>query len=266
MLTKPKHLTIENAARFQEKSVVDFYHLRLPYPPETFKILLSLIGNSSRCVLDVGTGTGEIARSLVSSVDQVDAVDISPAMLEKGRVAPNGDHPDLRWIQGRVEEVELYPPYGLIVGADSLHWMDWQTVFPRFRDLLTPDGYVAILSRGEMPTLWGEELLALIRQYSLMQNWQSFDLIEELQKRGLFQLVGEKTTQPVTSKQSIADYVNSFHSRSSLSVEGMPPEAVREFDQKLKELVTPYSEDGLVELQTQAHLRWGKPQKVTAQT
>jgi ubiquinone/menaquinone biosynthesis C-methylase UbiE len=260
LLPKPKHLTTRNAARFQEKSVVDFYHLRLPYPPETFDILLSLM-DSLRCVLDVGTGTGEIARNLIASVDRVDAVDLSPAMLEKGRVSPNGDHPNLRWIQGRLEEVELYPPYGLIVGADSLHWMDWQTVFPRFHDLLTPDGYVVILGRSELPPRWQDDLLNLIRRFSLMQNWQPFDLIEQLQKRDLFQLVGEKTTQPVTSKQSIEDYINSFHSRSSLSIEGMQPEDVREFDRRLRELVAPHSENGFVVLQTQARLHWGKPQR-----
>ena len=62
MLPKPKQLTPENAARFQDPNLVSLYHLRLPYPAQTFDILTALIRDQPRNVLDVGAGTGEIAR------------------------------------------------------------------------------------------------------------------------------------------------------------------------------------------------------------
>jgi hypothetical protein len=36
VIRTPKHLTAEHAARFQDQRVVERYHLRLPYPDETF--------------------------------------------------------------------------------------------------------------------------------------------------------------------------------------------------------------------------------------
>jgi hypothetical protein len=45
-----------NAGRFQDQSVVDRYHLRPTYPPETFTILGELIVDEPRAVLDVGCG------------------------------------------------------------------------------------------------------------------------------------------------------------------------------------------------------------------
>jgi ubiquinone/menaquinone biosynthesis C-methylase UbiE len=81
------------------------YRHRPPYPPAVFGVLAELIVDQPRAVLDVGCGDGALARHLVASVDRVDAVDVSVAMVENGRELPGGDHPRLRWMVGRVEEV-----------------------------------------------------------------------------------------------------------------------------------------------------------------
>src|SRR4051812_42783283 len=124
MLAKPRHLTPENAERFQDHSLVNVYQHRLPYPQAVFDRLFTLLAGLPSRVLDVGTGTGDIARQLVVSLEHVDAIDVSEAMLERGQTLPNGQHPNLKWIRGRVEESQLQAPYGLITGGDSIHWMD----------------------------------------------------------------------------------------------------------------------------------------------
>jgi hypothetical protein len=92
-----------------------------------------------------------------------------------------------------------------------------------------------------------------------MQNYQPFDLIAELEKRDLFQKLGEKKTVPVTSAQSIDDYIASFHSRSSLSLDYMPASDAATFDRQLRDLVSPWSTAGTLELQTVGSIVWGKP-------
>ncbi len=260
MASRPAHLTAENAAVFQERNVVDVYHLRLPYPPEVYDILEGLIRDEPRSVLDVGTGTGEFARPLTGRADRVDAVDISAAMVAKGRTLPGGDHPRLRWVVAPIETAELRPPYSLITAGDSLHWMDWEVVFPRFGHVLTADGLVAIIQRDEPRPPWQESLMGLIRQYSTMRNYQPFDLIEELQRRGLFRASGRRETAAATTWQLVDDYVASFHSRSSLSQGRMPPADFAAFDSRLRELVAPYCKEGMIELQTIASVVWGVPQ------
>src|SRR5579875_684138 len=221
MPSKPAHLTAENAARFRDQSVVDLYHLRLPYPPEVFDTLVELVTDEPRAVLDVGTGTGDLARRLVNQVDRVDAVDVSAAMIARGQTLPEGDNPRLHWIEGRIEDVALQPPYALILAGDSMHWMEWETVFPRFAELRTPHGVVAVVHRDELDPPWQDGLTRLIQQYSTIRNYQPFDLFAELEQRGLFREVGRRETAPVTSLQSIDDYIASFHSRSSLSRDHM---------------------------------------------
>jgi hypothetical protein len=137
--------------------------------------------------------------------------------------------------------------------------MDWEVVFPRFGDALTPGGVVAIVHRMELPAPWQEGLDALIRQFSTMHNYERFDLIDELEKRDLFQKMGERKTAPVTSAQSIDDYIASFHSRSSLSLDHMPASDAVTFDQQLRDLVSSWSEERMLELQTVGSIVWGKP-------
>src|ERR1700694_4921550 len=111
MQPKPDFFGPHQAARFQDQSVVDRYHLRPTCPPETFRILATLISDEPRAVLDVGCGTGDIARNLLDFVERIDAVDISLPMIDKGKSLRGGDSPKIRWLHGSAENIELSPPY-----------------------------------------------------------------------------------------------------------------------------------------------------------
>src|SRR5262249_9770613 len=75
MIQRPEWQGEQYVSRFQHQSVVDRYHLRSTYPLETFELLNSLLVDKPRAVLDVGCGTGNIARPLANYVARVDAVD-----------------------------------------------------------------------------------------------------------------------------------------------------------------------------------------------
>lgn len=259
MTSRPPHLTQERAARFQDQSVVDAYPLRWPYPPETFDALVGLVPDPEGAVLDAGTGTGDLARPLAARVGRVDAVDVSAPMLAKARSLPGGNHPGLRWIESRLEDFVPDLRYALVTAGESLHWMDWPVVLPRFHQWLAPGGLLAIVQRSEEPTPWQAGLSAPIATHSTVRNYEPFDLVAELEGRGLFEVRGRRVTEPVPFQQVEADYVESFHSRSSLSRQTMPPESAAAFDNELRDLLAPWSEDGVVVLQTRGDLVWGAP-------
>ena len=73
--------------------------------------------------------------------------------------------------------------------------------------------------------------------------------------------MGERKTVPVTSAQSIDDYIASFHSRTSLSLAHMPASDAATFDRQLRDLVSPWSKEGMLELQTVGSVVWGKPRR-----
>ncbi len=260
MSSKPHYLGSEYSNRFKDSSLVEAYHLRSPYPAAVFEILTSLITDEPRAVLDVGCGTGNISRPLVRLVERIDAVDFSLPMIEKGRRLPAGDHPNLTWIPGRAEDAPLNPPYALVTAGQSLHWMDWDIVLPRFREVLTPKGYLAIVDTRELPLPWASELVKIIKRFSTNPDYQPINLIEELEKRRLFHLLGEKKTAPVFFVQSISDYVESFHSMSSLSRQHMTADTTSTFDAEVRELVSKFFPANKVEMQIVGTVLWGVPE------
>lgn len=258
-MPKPSHLGPEYAAQFGDDSVVEAYQYRPPYPPETFNILARLITAEPRTVLDAGCGTGYIARYLVPYVDRLDAVDISARMIAKGQTLPGGDHPRLRWLHGAMEDVVLSPPYSLITAGQSLHWMDWEVVFGRFRQLLTAEGFLAIVEYHIATADWNSELIEIIQRYSTNREYQPYNLIEELTRRSLFEQRGEMQTKAVAFEQTIDAYVESFHARNGFSRDRMSQRAADEFDASAKRLVSTYCPDGKVRLQMVGKVIWGVP-------
>jgi ubiquinone/menaquinone biosynthesis C-methylase UbiE len=258
MQPKPDFLGPQSASAFQERSVAHAYQYRPTYPAAVFDILAGLIVDHPRAVLDVGAGTGFLARPLAERVDRVDAVDVSTVMIEQGKRLHNGNHPNLRWIESAVEDVPLHPPYALITAGDSIHWMDWPVVMPRFSRLLTTNGSLAILTVEQLPAPWEGDLWPLRRRYSTIPNFQYYDHIQGLEDRGLFQRVGSIRTEPIAFMQSLDDYIESFHGRAAFSRERMPPEMAGALDADIRALVAPYAGD-TVELEIIGEIVWGKP-------
>lgn len=258
MQPKPSFLGPQNAASFEDERVAKAYDYRPPYPDAVFDILTSLILDQPHRVLDIGCGTGFVARRLVEKVAHIDAVDISPVMIEQGKSLPHGDSASLSWIIGPIESVSLNPPYALITAGDSLHWMDWGVVLPRFAEMLTPNGYLAIFGVGQLATPWDDVLMPVIQQYSTAIGYQPYDLVAELEMRGLFWTAGRQTTNPVSFTQSLNAYIESFHGRASFSRARMGDDAARAFDAEIRALVSRHSPDNIT-LQSMTEVVWGKP-------
>lgn len=263
MIPKPRHLEPEYGTQFKDRSIVEAYQYRPPYPAETFEILAGLTVGEPRVVLDVGCGRGDIARELVHFVERVDAVDFSVNMIETGKKLPGGDNPNINWIIGAVEEIPLAPPYALVTAGASLHWMDWYVVLPRFREVLFPGGYLAITGTETTPEWWDDKLGPTIRRYSTNRYFQPYDLIEELEKRNLFRKCGEKETAPVPFVQPLEEYIESFHSKNGLSRERMGQEMAEAFDKQVREIIASSAKDGMLEFQVTARVIWGIPQEFT---
>lgn len=257
---RPVHLGEKYAKQFQDKSVVQAYQYRGTFPSEVFTILLGLMDPSSpKTVLDIGCGRGEIARELVGKVDRVDAVDLSPSMIEAGKALQNGNHPNLHWMCGKAEEALLNPPYALIVAGNSLHWMNWDELMPAMKSALSPTGTFAIVDSGNRPLPWGKDEQVLIRKFSTNREYEPYSLMDELKQRELFEVKGFHETSPIPFAQTIEEYIESIHSRNGFSRERMSIDAAQEFDDRIRELVKAYAEEGLLNLGTKASITWGRP-------
>ncbi len=264
MQPKPEHFGTYYAEAFKDDQVVDAYRYRPPYPQEVFSILGGLITIEPRTVLDVGAGSGDIARLLVPQVERVDAVDFSRSMIEQGKRLPNGDHPHLHWIYGKIEEVPLSPPYALITAGSSIHWPDWSIAFPRFQAVLAPAGFLAVIDRRTLPMPWDDELGKIRKEFSLRKGHKGSSAskaLAELNRQGFFKQQGEVQTKPIPFQQSVDDFIEGLHSRSGHAKERMGPQQVADFDQQVKSLLLHFHPDGMLPLQVVGIVTWGTPEK-----
>lgn len=257
-MERPAGFGQQYASAFQEPSVADAYAFRPPYSPAVFDVLTGLLPSTPQRLLDVGCGTGALTRPLTVLDIPIDAIDISPVMIARGKHLPNGTNALIHWVVGAVETTTFTPPYDLITAGESLHWMEWEVVLPRFATLLAPQGYLVILDLDHQRMPWSAQLGRLIQRYSTNQDYQAVDLIAELEQRQLFRVEGRVTTHPWIFRQSVDSYIESFHGRASFARERMDAKDASAFDQHLRKLVTAHTQT-LVELPLIAHIVWGRP-------
>jgi SAM-dependent methyltransferase len=118
---------------------------RPPYAPALIRRVVEATGlGSQRRVLDLGCGPGPLARALAPFVQEVVAVDPSPAMLSEAR-ALAGPAANIRFLAG--SSYELGPSFGrfhLVVMGRSFHWMDRVDTLRRLDPMIETGGAVAL--------------------------------------------------------------------------------------------------------------------------
>lgn len=260
MKPKPRHLWPDYGAQFQDPAVADVYRKRPPYPPELFDLILERTPRPGRArVLELGTGTGEVALPLAARVERLDAVEPSEAMLKIASRQPGSEQ--VRWHQQSAETYSYADVYDLIICAQCLAWLDWEIVFPCMVGALDPEGWLVIVSQSALEDFpWTTDLKQIIARYSTNQDFAPFDLIAELDSRGLFDLKGRKSTWPVPFSQSVEEYIDAIHARNGFSRQRMTPAAATAFDSEVRELLLSHHPDGRISGRNQAHVHWGRPQ------
>ena len=254
----PRPTEVPLAEAFTYPGVVSAYRYRPPYPEMVFDVLTGLITDAPRTVLDLGAGEGALARPLAARVDQVDAVDISAAMVSEGQRRPGGDAANLRWIVGAAETTPLGGPYALVTAGASMHWMRWRETFARLATVMTDGAFLALVGHGHQDPPWEDELNTVIARHSRSPDYDpSFRLVDALAKTGLFATVGQVRTEPTPFRQRLGDYVEYLHSTSSLAREWMTPEEAAAFDRAANEVVAPHEQDGWLEMTVVAEVTWG---------
>lgn len=128
---------------------------RLPYPAALFDLLAErfALDRASR-VLDLGTGTGQVALPLAARCGEVLALDISPEMIAEGqRAARREGVANIHWSVGAAEELPSdLGPFRLVTIGQAFHWMAREVVLRRVWDQIVPAGGIALIGSK---TIWG---------------------------------------------------------------------------------------------------------------
>ena len=168
---------------------------------------------------------------------------------------------NIRWVCKSAEDFDYEERYGLIVASGSLHWMDWYIVLPKMRQSLLENAQLAIVTgcqvHGANP--WWKKLSEIIPRYSTNQDFEWYDLVEELESRSLFRVVGRHKTATSSYQIPIRDYVEMIHSQNGFSRERMSAESAAAFDSEVTAAVTPYASRTVLTLELASTVTWGIP-------
>jgi ubiquinone/menaquinone biosynthesis C-methylase UbiE len=116
---------------------------RFPYPAELATALREELGLDGRGrLLDVGTGTGEIALLLAPLYEEVVGLDADEEMIAEAREeALRHGHRNTTWVHARAEELPLdLGTFRTATFAQSFHWMDRERVAATVLQMLEPGG------------------------------------------------------------------------------------------------------------------------------
>lgn len=147
MSTETSHARADRQRRRMTfDSIADEYDtIRPTYPKETTDLLIEVSGISRHGrVLEIGCGTGQLTKDLVTRGLEVVAIDPGPALIDKARERLDGLPVDLR--VSTFEDLDEAPDsFNLVVSASAFHWIDPDVRWTKTASLLRAGGWVALI-------------------------------------------------------------------------------------------------------------------------
>lgn len=152
----------------------DYKTYRQGFPEVFFQKLqsLGLIG-AGKQVLDIGTGTGTLARGAALAGSHVMAVDIAQTLLEQAIILDLERDVHVTYHVASAENTELASEsFDTVMAGQCWHWFDRQRATSEVYRLLVPSGHVVIAHLDWIPLLGN--VVSATEQLILQHNpsWQ----------------------------------------------------------------------------------------------
>lgn len=135
------------------RTAADYSRHRAGFPDRLFERLSAYdIGGPGQRILDLGTGTGTLARGFARRGATVTALDIAPEMLAAGAELAAAEGLDVDFREGGAEATGLPDgAFDVVTAGQCWHWFDSAAAAAEARRLLRPDGRIAICHFDWLP-------------------------------------------------------------------------------------------------------------------
>ncbi|MBN1219793.1 MAG: class I SAM-dependent methyltransferase [Anaerolineae bacterium] len=135
------------------KTTQDYGKYRAGFPEAFFERLTAFgIGQTGQRVLDLGTGTGTVARGLARRGCRVVGLDPSGQLLAQGQQLDQSAGVAVYRLMARAERTGLAnDSFEVITAGQCWHWFNRATAAQEIRRLLMPGGYLVIAHFDWLP-------------------------------------------------------------------------------------------------------------------
>lgn len=135
------------------RTAADYGRYRAGFPDSFFERLFADgIVRSGMHALDLGTGTGTVARGLAARGCDVTGLDPSEALMDEAKYLDRAAHVNVRYILGRAEETGLpESSFDIVTAGQCWHWFDRAAAAREARRVLKPGGALIIAHFDWLP-------------------------------------------------------------------------------------------------------------------
>jgi SAM-dependent methyltransferase len=133
--------------RLFEGTAADYDRFRLPYADALVALVRAELAlDGTGMLVDLGAGTGQVARAFRRFFEHVVAVDPEPDMVEFGRARTERENDTIEWRLARAEDVEF--PHGgveVVASGNAFHRFDRPVVVANAARWLAADSAIILL-------------------------------------------------------------------------------------------------------------------------
>jgi len=128
------------------KTAADYAKHRAGFPHELFERLAAIgVVRAGLAALDLGTGTGSVARGLAQRGMLVTGLDKSAALMDEAKQLDAQAGVAVRYLNGRAEDTGLgAAAFDLVTAGQCWHWFERDRAGAEARRLLKPGGHLVI--------------------------------------------------------------------------------------------------------------------------
>jgi SAM-dependent methyltransferase len=221
------------------KTAEDYARHRTGFPAWFFDRLAERgVSFGGRRALDLGTGTGLLAREMAARGAEASGLDVSVDMLAQARILERASSRPIAYIQAPAEATGLGgETFDIVTAATCWHWFDRPKVAREIMRLLAPGGFAVICSLDWLP-LPGNVVSAteaLVRRHNPAWTFHDGDGLKPLYVHDLRD-AGFSPVECFAADCAIEYTHEAWRGRVRASAgvaASLAPQAVREFDAEL---------------------------------